>query len=1579
MKRAGSMTGRSRSGGASRAFLLLVTLAASFVVPLTAQDQTLQPNAENNPGDIFNDACSSPCNTVACDDDVDEGQAGTDNLEVSTTTRDSSITFEFPTPSANPSTAAGAQAMDIVMSRCDDDASCSERSGGADPPFSAWITCNGADAVQIFTQDVITSVDQLKTAAFTIPGACAADGSNMGVRIQLGRSGGNPSNRNFACIEAVDWDVTHGAGNSPPTASAADLTGQDDPWYAGVQYHVTAVYSDPDGAADLADLHLRLDHDAATDVELSVAQGAASTGSATVVSGAAFLVGTPTYTKTEGAPTANDVAVTWSYTLDWDWVESTLLEYGVRATDDSADSGWSSTDIDVRYENDLDLSGTLAVSGAVNGAITCGSDWVQGAESLTWTGVTAVYEGSGVSPADGDFDLRITDDDTGSWSQLTGAALSLGTTSDNATDPSDVHDVDLVNIPAGGSDVSAVSCEIKVDAGIPEILSGVAAGSPTSSSITISWTAYGGGDAGAVADSGFQTYRVYYDTSPGVTAADPVWDSGDDPALAGSGAATTTITGLASSTPYYFRVVGRDEAENEAPVAVASEVSDTTQAGAGDTLSASGNTPVEGGSPPAGTAGVVMQVFEVDNDGADDGNVVLSSVTVDDLGTAGAGDWSNLEIYIDVDATFAGATLIGQNAFDGTPTAVALDEPGTLAARTQVSGTPKYVFAVYDLGGAAAGETVKSRVREVALAAPDTGAGGLALDSNELLIAAAVANGTTIGSNAAVSSSCTQILVTGIFSGDDNDDGSSLVEYNTSNSFTGGQTTPCAQLTGPSPRQCMVVDSSISPGSANWVRVTWSDGDGVTLGGNPNPQVMQVNVQACDGSDNAAPTVLFLTPARGSVVSGLDRAKVQVFDLGGLAGTDPVQYKVDAGGYQTDAAVNNNYATLAGCTQPECEVWEFDLDTTGLANGDHRLTLLATDAAGNVTELSRGFQVLNLGTRSGGSGQLLRRSGSSQLCVDCHNMPTHSSQATGSKYGSWALDCMACHTPHNTKNIHLLRESIRTPNSGWRQVRFENKTGAVANSAAAGAASYVNEDNATQADGPCQVCHTRTKSAGGQARWRNADAGGNADSHYASGSGQACVTCHTHGAGFAGAGGGGCAGCHFGSGRTASGRRDVEQDYLKSSHHVGTGGTYMGGELTDHDCVVCHAEGTINGDGETETTATWHNNGKIDLKDADTWNDASPTASMIYVYDKDDIADNGGVSGPGDWSSNNKYWREWTSGVGESGGATLPAKAGLDPFCLGCHDSNGALAARNQNQTEGCVAGGDASNPFCDGTITNEYDQQDRGGVVDVKSQVSGSPPSQGVFSRHAIRGQSTSRYNAYQNLPSVCGESSNGPCDSMYEGDPTAGQSLFTNMGTDELGNPLWNDTSVMGCADCHTVDGANGSAGNAHGSNSEYLLKDDSGGATEGTLAGLSYGCYRCHKSGRYQPPTGSLGKHTENGADWQDRTSLTGLNRRDSGKGSNIFAMACTNCHGGVGFGSIHGTSDTFGMGQNGGSGSRNAYRFMNGASLRYYDPEGWSSGIMTCYTLSSADSWGGCTQHDKSSGADFERPLQRPLNY
>ena len=100
------------------------------------------------------------------------------------------------------------------------------------------------------------------------------------------------------------------------------------------------------------------------------------------------------------------------------------------------------------------------------------------------------------------------------------------------------------------------------------------------------------------------------------------------------------------------------------------------------------------------------------------------------------------------------------------------------------------------------------------------------------------------------------------------------------------------------------------------------------------------------------------------------------------------------------------------------------------------------------------------------------------------------------------------------------------------------------------------------------------------------------------------------------------------------------------------------------------------------------------------------------------------------------------------------------------------------------------------------------------------------------------------------------------------------------------------------------------------------------------------------------------------------------RNTGNG-NIYGLPCSNCHGGFGWGSIHGTSDQFNI--NAGPAQRQAYRFTNGASLRYFDPEGWNTATFTCYTLSSADSFGSCTQHGPGNGKQFTRPVVRDIQY
>ncbi|MBI5509403.1 MAG: CxxxxCH/CxxCH domain-containing protein [Deltaproteobacteria bacterium] len=582
--------------------------------------------------------------------------------------------------------------------------------------------------------------------------------------------------------------------------------------------------------------------------------------------------------------------------------------------------------------------------------------------------------------------------------------------------------------------------------------------------------------------------------------------------------------------------------------------------------------------------------------------------------------------------------------------------------------------------------------------------------------------------------------------------------------------------------------------------------------------------------------------------------------------------------------------------------------------------------------------------------------------------------------------CWDCHDPHgDATNLAMVgSDTLRQSSDAYGLTGTRSTTNAILTTQGAGGYAKAT----TPFTGVCQVCHTNTSyyKADGTSQTHNTGA-------------DCTAACHQHDQttvpdAFKGKGGGpDCWNCHSGG---QGGTRALSGDFTKQSHHVrGTMSSTMpssAGTGNNADCVVCHAEGQIitaySADCTTGalpmtcTNPTYHANGKIDLRDVDTAAPARDGAGASFLYDKDKVA--AAAATLADWGSKTQLWREWTSGVNETGNdgteGVLPSTAGLDRFCLTCHDSGGAAQVSTfRVSTETSRT---ALDPFWDGTtnITNSYDGLSRGQVVDIKSKVSGAPPTQGSFARHALRGQSASKYTQY--TTAAAWPSNPNGYSTIY----SAGR--FTSMGTDENGDPNWNDKSVMGCADCHTVDGANTTTGNAHGSTSEYLLKDASGGAAEGTYAAGTAICLRCH--------TGYSAAHTggSESNDFEDTVTTTAPNRLLDAKGkslsASVFGFACMNCHGGAQgngagagdtnpFGWIHGTSQVFKTGASGGTGTRNAYRFMNGSSLRYYMPGGvnWDTGAGSCFTLSSADSWGSCTQH--SGSAQNPSTLKRSLTY
>ncbi|HET9551441.1 MAG TPA: CxxxxCH/CxxCH domain-containing protein, partial [Anaeromyxobacteraceae bacterium] len=715
--------------------------------------------------------------------------------------------------------------------------------------------------------------------------------------------------------------------------------------------------------------------------------------------------------------------------------------------------------------------------------------------------------------------------------------------------------------------------------------------------------------------------------------------------------------------------------------------------------------------------------------------------------------------------------------------------------------------------------------------------------------------------------------------------------------------------------------------------------------------------------------------------------------------------------YCHDSAVTHKVATnpyrLRGVTDANGVSAAYNTTTSDLANATclncHSATANGVDPDGTATAYSKKVATIKTPVSHEGAKHTLGTLGG-KFCWDCHE--PHGDRANST-----------------TGNIAMIRASVIAVSDGTYgyvgasgQARAVNYTLQTASPPALGKSVETSTAANSQHVGLCQACHAATSDTllaatawtkywnrlgyddpdgvGGTAPVASAHNSGSTSTPY-------CISCHPHDKKFAGAGGD-CLACHGaagGAGTTGpNSRRPVSPDFSKTSHHVGSGGTYMGGALTNFDCVVCHAEGTVTA-GATGTT-TLHQDGKIDLRDADS------STGAYYQYDTNAVRALGTAGANG----GNATWISETSGRTDDlvGAATVACNPtgtgcskGLDRFCLSCHDKNGA----SQSYLLG-DAGATALNPFNDAKITNEYDQQDRTRITDIASRVdvaapdsasSTTPkdrdsgyagvtyvrgadtrndPPEGVFSRHAIRGKSTSVY---------------GGTNAAWDG---ATQVKGTNGTYWNRANAAWSSKSVLGCADCHTSDGANATNGNAHGSSSEYLLKNGTGTATVGNST-TTVVCAQCHLSSYYVG-----GTHTGNGGDfqWYVSPTYTGAARIPSAStGGNVYGYACGTCHGGGaasksgatfpsgstgagGYGTIHGTSQVIGTGSGGGVGSRAAYRFMNGNSMRFYDPGDWTTtAARSCYTLSAGDTWGGCIKHSggtpdgKISGSGSVRPL------
>ncbi len=268
------------------------------------------------------------------------------------------------------------------------------------------------------------------------------------------------------------------------------------------------------------------------------------------------------------------------------------------------------------------------------------------------------------------------------------------------------------------------------------------------------------------------------------------------------------------------------------------------------------------------------------------------------------------------------------------------------------------------------------------------------------------------------------------------------------------------------------------------------------------------------------PSVAILNPVNGQKVSRASatagfRVQARVFSPNGGGAIGAVTL------YDNDLSVGTLSPVLAygGAYDPTtglAGVYELKYNPTGGDGVSRKLHVTAANLSGTVKSLPINIVTLAAGK---GDGKLLRRDNASQLCNDCHNVPIHSSETAGNNQGSWAVTCRDCHTPHGTKNIYLVPQTIAAPGftrpDGTKTVEFTSLSQGVYTSTAKGIVNTANT-------GPCQVCHLRTVDSVGNPFFRSNVA---YTSHNPA---SPCSQCHGHSTGFTRPTptSGGCHECH---------------------------------------------------------------------------------------------------------------------------------------------------------------------------------------------------------------------------------------------------------------------------------------------------------------------------------------------------------------------------------------------------------------------------------------------------------------------
>ena len=603
--------------------------------------------------------------------------------------------------------------------------------------------------------------------------------------------------------------------------------------------------------------------------------------------------------------------------------------------------------------------------------------------------------------------------------------------------------------------------------------------------------------------------------------------------------------------------------------------------------------------------------------------------------------------------------------------------------------------------------------------------------------------------------------------------------------------------------------------------------------------------------------------------------------------------------------------------------------------------------------------------------------------------------------------CWDCHDPHGDDNIAMIHDktAYKTDGTYGNPGNVSNLVGTTivftSNATGAAAGGFAMQ-GATYAQGLCNGCHTDTGLPYRNNAWDGAH------------STDKCTGCHSHDSdkvndenAFEGAGA--CTDCHGGA---TGGVRQITGtggDFLRGSRHV-SDGTTTNEIVTVFDCTVCHLEGIASDAQES--------GGEIGAIDPD-YHNAGTKSGDQYDTDLRNVDDY--LLTALAWNPNDTQ--------------TTTTMDAMDTFCMNCHDTLGAsdiavangdppadpwiLVGSAANTTARANGAGKNTNlrPFNQlDTLQNIYDTNfgsptigtfrstTYGRVLNVRKQFNWNDEANSAWASHHNLNQFAKRYDTRNTTAWP---------NTAWTSYTTKEGVLMTSGSGGELAG--------LHCSDCHLNEV------NAHGSaNSWYMLvgkniaSDDDVAPTTGvpsaavSLPADENVCFRCHNTDAYTD------KGSANADVRYDHGEACAGSAVDGAVSSGPpyyyqfpFGNKCGACHGGFGdrisdvvnaagaLGSIHGNNERYVPGIQGTATiPSKRYRFMSGATMRFYDPTldaptakyattaDWygDPSVSTkegvgCYTIGPVDTWAGeCSQHPiGKESADVPAGKNRTLDY